>query len=140
MPEFHCGESLCKKRVEEEFLFDQRWPVRCKYCRVSLYPRDVLDETPLNELAPMRTVLQKKVGGRLVEANASDVGGVLQELAWREATAPRESAGVGTAEPVAEGERAAGSEPSDWNSPWVLLLAGLVIGLSLGGVLYRLFS
>jgi len=119
MAEFHCGEGLCKKRVEEELTAAQSWPLRCRHCRVSLYPRDVIDEIPINKLAPNRTVLMKKVGGRLVEAKSSDLGGILDTLS------------VGTP----------GGPEGSGPVPLAALVGGaLIVGLGVAVALYALFA
>lgn len=72
---FHCGEALCKRPIEIDVSEPVKWPVRCPACRVSLYPRDVINSIPLDGLAPNRSVLKKNVAGKLVEAMSKDLEG-----------------------------------------------------------------
>lgn len=69
---FHCNQSTCKAEVSQ---LRGTWPVRCPECHTALYPRDVLDGIPYNELEPNRGILMRKNTFGLVEAISSEIPG-----------------------------------------------------------------
>lgn len=120
MPQYHCGEALCKKPVGP-LSKGQSWPIQCKHCRVHLYPRDVMQDLPLRDLEPTRSVLQKNVDGRLVDANSDDVGSLLEDLLENAGT----SGGVSASEP---------------RSPLPLVVGVVFLGLGVAALLLYLYS
>ncbi len=65
-----CSQAMCKSEVPPPAAL--RWPILCPACTTSLYPRDVLDRFPSDELAPQRAVLMRIGSSGLVEALESD--------------------------------------------------------------------
>ncbi|HEY4122191.1 MAG TPA: hypothetical protein VGM56_30195 [Byssovorax sp.] len=66
-----CGDALCKASVELTRGREPPWPVRCEKCGTSLYPGDVFERLPANELEPKRgELLTERAGRRVAVASA----------------------------------------------------------------------
>lgn len=70
-PDLYCGQALCKSRVT---IANLRWPARCDRCGAALYPIDVLDRLPANELEPERAELMTERRGVRVSITTAELG------------------------------------------------------------------
>ena len=74
--DLRCSQSLCKASVPEPPASEaDPWPLVCPGCQTALYPKDVLERLPVQELHPNRSLLLVKTDQGLVDANESDVRG-----------------------------------------------------------------
>lgn len=69
-PDLYCGQALCKSRVT---IANLRWPARCDRCGAALYPSDVLDRLPANELEPERAELMTERCGVRVAITSAEL-------------------------------------------------------------------
>jgi hypothetical protein len=72
-PTFFCGDALCKARLPSSAATDGPWPRRCDTCGTALYPVDVLERLPSNELEPKRAELMTERAGVRVSVRSTEL-------------------------------------------------------------------